>query len=160
MKAQLRSNSGRVWAHDEIEVRTGGDYTQHEATIQNSATAPNAENGFDLVFDTANLSGHTFYFGLVSLFGETFKGRRNGLRKDIAEAFYDMRPKFLRFPGGNNLEGISHDTRWKWFETIGPLRDRPGRPGNWKYYNTDGLGLLEYLEVCLKLWTSCLFELA
>jgi hypothetical protein len=41
-----------------------------------------------------------FYFGLVSLFGETFKGRKNGLRKDIAEAFYDMQPKFLRFPGG------------------------------------------------------------
>jgi alpha-N-arabinofuranosidase len=143
----LRSNSDRIWAHHEIEVKTGTEYSQHEAIIRNSATAPNAENVFTLSFDTSNVSGNTYYFGLVSLFGETFKDRKNGLRKDIAEAFHDMNPKFLRFPGGNNLEGISHDTRWKWYETIGPLKDRPGRPGNWGYYNTDGLGLLEYLEV-------------
>jgi alpha-N-arabinofuranosidase len=67
------------------------------------------------------------------LFGENFKGRKNGLRKDIAEAFHDLKPKFLRFPGGNNLEGESIDTRWKWFETVGPLKNRPGREGNWGY---------------------------
>lgn len=69
--------------------------------------------------------------------------RPNGLRKDLAEAFYDMKPKFLRCPGGNNIEGQSVETYWNWKQTIGPLKDRRGRIGDWGYYNTDGLGLLE-----------------
>lgn len=45
-------------------------------------------------------------------------------------------------------EGDTFGYRWKWNETIGPLTDRPGRPGTWGYENTDGLGLVEYLHVC------------
>lgn len=59
-----------------------------------------------------------------------------------------MKPKFLRCPGGNNIEGQSIQTRMKWWETIGPLKDRPGRIGDWGYVNTDGLGLLEYMYWC------------
>jgi alpha-N-arabinofuranosidase len=66
----------------------------------------------------------------------------------LAEAFYAIKPKFLRCPGGNNIEGQSIQTRWKWNETIGPLETRPGRIGDWGYYNTDGLGLMEYLAWC------------
>jgi len=75
-------------------------------------------------------------------------GRTNGLRKDLAEALYDIKPKFLRCPGGNNIEGQSISTRWKWWETLGPLENRPGRVGDWGYYNTDGLGLMEYMYWC------------
>jgi len=46
------------------------------------------------------------------------------------------------------MEGISIDTRWQWKKNIGPLIDRPGRPGNWGYFNSDGLGYLEFLEWC------------
>lgn len=83
--------------------------------------------------DAAEVGDSTYYFDLISVFPETFKGRKNGLRKDIAEAFYDMKPRFLRFPGGNNLEGVSVFKRWKWWNTIGPLKDRPGRPADWSY---------------------------
>jgi alpha-L-arabinofuranosidase len=72
----------------------------------------------------------------------------SGLRKDLAEVIVGLGSKVLRFPGGNNIEGTSIDSRWKWNETIGPIKDRPGRPGNWGYYNTQGLGLLEYLQFC------------
>ena len=50
-------------------------------------------------------------------------------------------------PGGNNIEG-SDPYHWKWNETIGPLKDRPGYPGTWGYENTNGLGLVEYLQWC------------
>lgn len=56
--------------------------------------------------------------------------------------------KFLRFPGGNNLEGNTIDGRWKWNETIGPLKDRPGRATTWGYEETGGMGLVEYMEWC------------
>ena len=53
---------------------------------------------------------------------------------------------FLRFPGGNMLEGSSNDTRWFWKDSLGPVHDRPGFSGTWGYPQTHGLGLMEYLE--------------
>ena len=61
----------------------------------------------------------------------------------------DMSPSFLRFPGGNNLEGNSLAARWIWNQTVGPLENRPGRDGTWQYPNTDALGLLEYMYWCV-----------
>jgi alpha-N-arabinofuranosidase len=132
----LRSNiTGEVWANTTHTVNHIPSDTFEHITINltNTGTAPNSNNTFAITFNAAQVAGNTFYFSLVSLFPETFKGRRNGLRKDIGEALYDMKPKFLRFPGGNNLEGISVQTRWKWWKTIGPLTERPGRIGNWGY---------------------------
>ncbi|KAI9689643.1 MAG: hypothetical protein M1820_010141 [Bogoriella megaspora] len=149
----IRSNlTGETFASTtvtNVKVPQVDEYLQVNATIQNDVTAPNSNNTFAITMDGAKVAGQTFYFDLISLFPETFKNRPNGLRKDIAEAFYDQQPRFLRFPGGNNLEGTSVQSRWKWWESIGPLKDRPGRPGDWSYINTQGLGLLEYLE-----WTE------
>lgn len=144
----LRSNlTGQLWASTQISnVQVPFiDFVQLNATLHPNVTAPNSNNSFAITMDGSKVAGRTLYFNLVSLFPETFKGRQNGLRKDIADAFYDIKPRFLRFPGGNNLEGVSPQTRWDWKKTIGPLKDRPGRPGDWAYYNTDGLGLMEYL---------------
>jgi alpha-N-arabinofuranosidase len=59
-----------------------------------------------------------------------------------------MRPSFLRFPGGNYVEGNTLETRFDWKKTIGPLVDRPTHPSPWRYQSTDGMGLLEFLEWC------------
>jgi len=135
-KLSFQSNAtGETWASSMIEgvdVPTF-EYMQLNTTIVNKATAPNANNTFSITMDASQVAGQTLYFSLISLFPETFKGRKNGLRKDLGEAFHDLKPKFLRFPGGNNLEGVSVATRWKWWKTIGDLKDRPGRPGNWGY---------------------------
>jgi alpha-N-arabinofuranosidase len=60
----------------------------------------------------------------------------------------DLHPAFLRFPGGNYLEGDTIETRFDWKKTIGPLEDRHGHQCPWSYRSTDGLGLLEFLEWC------------
>jgi alpha-N-arabinofuranosidase len=60
----------------------------------------------------------------------------------------DLNPKFLRFPGGNYVEGDTIETRFDWKKTIGPLEERPGHQCPWGYRSTDGLGLLEFLEWC------------
>lgn len=124
------------------------EYGQVSAQLVNTKKAPNVNNVFTITMDAEKVRGQTFYFNLASLFPETYKNRPNGLRKDIAEVYEHMKPSFLRFPGGSNLEGQSWEFRWKWWETIGPLKHRPGRQGNWGYYQTDGLGLVEYLEWC------------
>lgn len=150
----FRSNTtGEVYASTEISSVTPTfiDFQQLNATIVSNVTAPDANNVFAITMDGAQVAGQTFYFNLVSVFPETFMGYENGLRSDLAEAFYDISPRFLRFPGGNNIEGYSPAQRWKWWETIGPLKNRPGRVGDWSYYNTNGLGLLEFLE-----WTEAM----
>jgi alpha-L-arabinofuranosidase len=59
-----------------------------------------------------------------------------------------MRPKILRFPGGNYVEGSTLATRWDWKTTIGPVWERPGHENTaWGYFSDDGLGLLEYLQL-------------
>jgi alpha-N-arabinofuranosidase len=59
-----------------------------------------------------------------------------------------MKPAFLRFPGGNYLEGDHINERYEWKKTIGPLVDRPTHPSPWHYRSSDGMGLLEFLEWC------------
>ena len=57
----------------------------------------------------------------------------------------DMKPKFLRFPGGNYFEGPLITDAFPWKTTLGPLENRPGHKGSWGYRASDGMGLLEFL---------------
>ena len=88
------------------------------------------------------------WLGLVSLFPPTWNDRPNGLRPDLMQMLVDLKPKFLRFPGGNYLEGDTVETRFDWKQTLGPLDQRHGHPCPWGYRSSDGLGLLEFLEWC------------
>ena len=152
VNVSLRSNdTGETFATQSIPFSEGKNissftWTQYETQIVNTAMAPNSNNSFYITFDASEVAGDTYYFDLVSVFPETYNNRPNGIRKDIGEAIVNLGSTFMRFPGGNNIEGYSIDQRWKWNETIGPIIDRPGRVGNWGYYNTQGLGLMEYLQ--------------
>ena len=91
----------------------------------------------------ANGTG-TIWLTQVSLFPPTYKNRPNGLRIDLMEKMAAMRPKFLRFPGGNYLD----PGHYQWKDTIGPLDQRPDGPGAWGYRSSYGLGILEFLYWC------------
>ena len=82
----------------------------------------------------------------VTLYAPGFKDRKNGLRIDLMEMMAEMRPKFLRFPGGNYLEGNNFANRFDWKQTIGNPDERPGHQSPWGYRSSDGLGLLEFLQ--------------
>ncbi len=90
----------------------------------------------------------TVWLGLVSLFPPTWNDQPNGFRKDLLQMLVDLNPKFLRFPGGNYVEGNQVETRFDWKKTLGPIEERHGHPCPWGYRSTDGLGLLEFLEWC------------
>lgn len=93
----------------------------------------------------------TLWLSQVSLFPPTYHNTPNGDRIDLMEKLAAMHPAFLRFPGGNYLEGNTIAERFEWKKTIGPLVDRPGHPSPWNYWSTDGMGLLEFLEWCEEL---------
>jgi alpha-N-arabinofuranosidase len=90
----------------------------------------------------------TVWVQQLSVFPPTYKNRANGNRVDLMELMAGMHPAFLRFPGGNYLEGQTIADRFDWKKTIGPLVDRPGHQSPWRYHSTDGMGLLEFLEWC------------
>jgi alpha-N-arabinofuranosidase len=87
----------------------------------------------------------TVWLEQASLFQPTYKGRENGNRADLMKMLVDMKPRFLRFPGGNYLEGNTLEDRFPWKETLGPIENRPGHRSPWGYRSTDGMGLLEFL---------------
>ena len=90
----------------------------------------------------------TAWFTLLSLFPPTWHGQTNGFRPDLMEKLAALHPKFLRFPGGNYLEGQHLADHFDWKKTIGPLVDRPGHQAPWMYRSSDGMGLLEMLTWC------------
>ncbi|KAK0610385.1 glycoside hydrolase superfamily [Bombardia bombarda] len=155
MDASLQSAiTGEVFGSVEVPSRlnatatSGGGWVQHEFVLVPGKKAANSNNTFAITFDAADLKDGSLDFNLISLFPPTYKNRPNGLRVDIMEALAELNPKFLRLPGGNMLEGNTISTYWKWNETIGPLKDRPGMAGTWNYQLTTGLGLVEYMHWC------------
>src|SRR5574344_2091625 len=69
----------------------------------------------------------------ISLFPvDTYKGRKNGLRKDLAEALADIHPGVFRFPGGCIVEGTTLDTRYQWKNSVGPVENRPLNENRWE----------------------------
>nr|QEI10540.1 GH51 alpha-L-arabinofuranosidase [Evansstolkia leycettana] len=142
------TSSGIVYASHNITVHsTDSQFTYYDTSFTSSAS-PDGNNEWQLLFDGSQVAGSSLNFGLVQLFPPTYHSRYNGLRNDVASFLEEIKPSFLRFPGGNNLEGASPADRWKWNATIGPVVDRPGRQGDWGYPNTDALGLDEYLYWC------------
>lgn len=85
----------------------------------------------------------------VSLFPkDTFKGRANGLRKDLAETIADLKPRFVRFPGGCASHGQGIDNIYHWQSTVGELWERQPDMNIWSYHQTRGLGFYEYFIFC------------
>ncbi len=91
----------------------------------------------------------TLDLDMVSLFPQdTFKGRKNGLRKDLVLALKDLNPKFLRFPGGCASHGNAITNMYRWKDSIGPVEQRKPNWSIWSYHQTYGLGYFEYFQLC------------
>jgi len=100
----------------------------------------------------------TVWIDMVSLFpAMTFKSRPNGLRVDLADKLAALHPSFMRFPGGNWVEGNTMAAASNWKKTIGYLFDRWTQPNTWQYMSTNGLGFHEYLQLCEDIGAAPLF---
>jgi len=119
-------------------------WKQYELTLQTRGVTPTTATRYVLAVERPG----TIWLSLVSLFPPTFKDQPNGFRPDIMQMMVDMKPKFLRFPGGNYLEGDQIADRFQWKQTLGPLPERPGHMAPWGYRSSDGLGLYEFLLWC------------
>jgi len=94
----------------------------------------------------------------VSVFPvDTWKGRENGLRKDLAQALYDLKPGVFRFPGGCIVEGTDLETRYQWKNSVGQVENRKLNENRWEYtfpnrffpdyYQSYGMGFYEFFQL-------------
>lgn len=146
-------NSRRVSLASAKVAGVGAAWKKYSVSLTASETDSNVR--LSVTCDEAA----TFWLDMVSLFPhDTWKGRANGLRPDLMEKLAAMHPAFVRFPGGCFVEGFGIENRVQWKETIGDVAERPGHLNkNWGYYSSDGLGFLEYLQMCEDLNAEPLF---
>ena len=148
LRLVLENDEGRNLGQADIVVSNGTVWNHYEAeiTAQEITTAGNLSIYIEAV--------GRLYLDMVSLFPQkTFMQQRNGLRADIATLLADLKPRFMRFPGGclvhdGSINAEDRDSLYRWKNTIGVLEERPARRNNWGYNQTLGLGYYEYFCFC------------
>ena len=144
LSVAIESNDGAtVFAKAEV-AKISTDWKKYTVVMKTRKVTASLGNRF--VISAGNPG--SIWFSLVSLFPPTYKNRANGNRQDLMELLAGLKPSFLRFPGGNYVEGPNYENRWNWKATIGPLEQRPTHMSPWRYRSSDGMGLLEFLEWC------------
>ena len=145
------AGESQVLASKEITISTGG-WKKYEATLTPGATCARAHLRIFLC------SQGTVDLEHVSLFpADTWKGRANGLRKDLVQALADTKPGVFRFPGGCIVEGTDLATRYNWKNSVGPVENRPLNENRWHYtfqhrffpdyFQTYGMGFFELFQL-------------
>ena len=149
-----RASMGEVQAYTAAEITVdSGDWKKYEVILTSAVTDPKATLRIFLNSPVAVDVEH------VSLFpADTWKGRENGMRKDLAQALADLKPGVFRFPGGCIVEGTDLATRYQWKNTVGPVENRPLNENRWHYtfthrffpdyYQSYGLGFYEFFLLC------------
>jgi len=151
LRAELEDQSGRVLATARLSSLSQ-NWKKHSLIFRPSATALQAH--LNLFVE----AGHSLDLDIVSLFPMgTWKNRENGLRADLVQLLKDMKPGFLRFPGGCIVEGRYLKTRYQWKTTVGDLTKRKLIINRWNdefkhrpapdYYQSFGLGFFEYFQL-------------
>ena len=142
IKVSLRAEDGSILASKTLAVSSGG-WKKRTAVLRANASAEKAA----LVLSF--LTEGSYDVDMVSLFPQkTFKGHKNGLRADLAQAIADLHPRFVRFPGGCASHGQGLENIYRWKNTVGPLESRKPMRNIWGYHQTMGLGYFEYFQFC------------
>jgi len=142
IQVKLQSKKGTVYGEAAFSTLSK-DWKKYTATI----IAAQSDDSARLVI-VAKAKGK-IALDVVSLFPQkTFKNRTNGLRADIAQAIADLKPKFMRFPGGCLVHGDGLGNIYRWKNTIGPVEQRTEQRNIWNYHQSVGLGYYEYFQFC------------
>lgn len=141
-KIQLTDEKKQVLAEAEITARSK-EWHKYTAVLTPTADADTAS--LVILFQQEG----KIAVDMVSLFPKnTFKNRPNGLRRDLAQAIADLKPSFMRFPGGCLAHGDGLDNIYNWKRTIGPVEQRLEDKNTWNYRQSFGLGYFEYFQFC------------
>ncbi len=143
VRVALEDSAASSVLSDVFEVRPTTEWKRYRHTF--TATGNASDGVLTITADTSAM----FWIDVVSLFPEnTWKGRPNGLRPDLAALIDSLSPRFIRFPGGEFVEGYTAGTFPIWRETLGDIAVRKHFWNVWAYGTTNGMGYHEYLRLC------------
>lgn len=152
MTAEILTVKNEVVASKRFALKGDGEWKYFETVMKPSQTMNDGR--FALRFDSAG----ELEIDYVSLFPqETFHNRPNGLRKDVAQFVADLKPAFMRWPGGCIVEGLTMENRVNWKNTIGKPELRKGEYNLWGYHSTNGFGYHEFLQYCEDMGAKAMF---
>ena len=152
VSATLESRDGNVLGRQDLgKINPGTAWQPLTARIQATGTDPQAR--FVLSFHGQG----DLQVDWVSLFPPTFKDRPNGLRPELAQYLADLKPSFIRYPGGCYVEGFSWASAPDWRKMVCPPEERPGQWGYWQYRSTDGFGYHEFLQFCEDIGSDAMY---
>ena len=153
LHAELTDSTGKVVGSTVlVPDKADGNWSRQSVTFIANETIEKGR--FNLWFEgTGQID-----LDIISLFpGDTWKKRKGGLRGDMVQLLADMKPGFIRFPGGCIVEGHELSTRYQWKKTVGPVENRKLIVNRWNtefahraapdYYQTFGLGFYEYFQL-------------
>ncbi|MEG2061521.1 MAG: alpha-L-arabinofuranosidase C-terminal domain-containing protein [Alistipes sp.] len=149
--AVVNAAGTRLAQHDQ---RLTADGQWHRYTVSFAPSATDSHSTLQITFPAEG----RVWLDYVSLFPrDTYKGRPNGLRKDVATLIEELHPAFIRWPGGCIVEGLTLENRVQWKQTIGDPIDRPGEYNLWGYRSTYGFGYHEFLQYCEDIGSQGMF---
>lgn len=142
LTVSIQTPKGKILAEEKLSTASG-EWKKYSASLVSTESSDSAS----LVIMAT--SKGKLALDVISLFPErTFKNRTNGLRPDLAQALADMKPRFIRFPGGCLVHGDGLGNMYRWKQTIGPIEQRIEQKNLWGYHQTAGLGYFEYFQFC------------
>lgn len=151
VKFEFLDTDGNVVGETQVSLEST-DWKSYESEIVPTVTVEKAR--LRITFEGSG----DIWMDMISVFPkETFKNRKNGLRKDLAQLLADINPGFLRFPGGCIVEGRTLAQRYQWKKTVGPVEERETLINRWNeefshrltpdYFQSFGLGFFEYFQL-------------
>jgi alpha-N-arabinofuranosidase len=152
LRIELYSSGGVLLDSVRLE-KFSGDWAKYSAVLKPKQTDAKAK--LYVLVDGAG----TVDLDMISLFPEnTWKQRPGGLRADMVQKLADLKPGFMRFPGGCIVEGIYLTNRYQWKKTLGSIEERETMLNRWNveflhrptpdYYQSFGLGFFEFFQLC------------
>lgn len=152
---QLVDSTGKVAGETVVApAETGTGWHKAKASLTASETILKAK--LNIWFE----GNGSIDLDMISLFpSDTWKQRPGGLRADMVQRLADLKPGFIRFPGGCIVEGTDLSNRYQWKKTIGPVEERPLMMNRWNiefahrltpdYFQSFGLGFFEYFQAII-----------
>lgn len=154
LRLELVNSAGRVIGSEVLTPAATSGQEWKNASISLHSTDTALRGRLDIIFEGTGVID----MDMVSLFPEdTWKGRPGGMRADMIQMLADMKPGFIRFPGGCIVEGRDLSNRYQWKKTLGPVDQRQLIMNRWNvefahrptpdYFQTFGLGFYEYFQL-------------
>ncbi|KYP13917.1 alpha-L-arabinofuranosidase C-terminal domain-containing protein [Flavihumibacter sp. CACIAM 22H1] len=152
LKLELLNEQDQVIGSSSLLLPASANWKKIESSLMSSATVQKGKIRIGIVGEGQ------LDLDMISLFPtDTWKGRKGGLRADMVQLLADLKPGFVRFPGGCIVEGHELSTRYQWKKTVGPLEERQVIINRWNtefshrpapdYFQSFGLGFFEYFQL-------------